>query len=155
MFEGLEGLGTLVVIAVVFGYVLATFGVKLIELHIAKRRQKKYSGENDRRERRALNTGNPGHSNSTSAVELGKIDVRLENVGDKLGVFHRDFFDKHGEQTEALRDISTAIRELDTNTQGGHDRLRESVIGLQEKIDESTLTVRTMSEKVDQLRSGK
>ncbi len=147
MFEGMDA-GTPLVI--VFAVILATFGVRFLDYLIVRRKEKRFDGEYDRRKPATSNPGNPGNpGNSGSAVALARVEVKLEGMVDKLGVFHRDFFDKTGEQTEALRDITTAIRELDKNTQGGHDRLRASVTELQKKVDEGNLLTETVIEKVD------
>ena len=129
MFEGLEGIGTLVVITVAFCTVLATFGVRLLEYLIFRMRQKKWCGENDRR--KAVAHNNPGNS---SAVALGKMDVRLETIGDKLGVFHRDFFDKHDDLIKAVREVSGAISDLDKNEEDRNTSIKQSVDGLHERI---------------------
>lgn len=150
MFEGMDaGTPLIIVIAVI----LVTFGVRVIDYMIVRLKQKKYNGENDRR--RAPVPSNPGNPSNGTAVSFAKIDMRLENLADKLSVFHRDFSDKENDQTGAIKDVATAIREMDRNEEERHKRVRASLTDLQTKVDANTLTAQTTGEKVDQLRSGK
>lgn len=144
MFEGMDaGTPLIIVIAVI----LVTFGVRLLDYLIVKLNKKRYNGDRDRRSSPVpSNPGNPG--NNTSAVELGKISVRLEAVTDKLGVFHRDFFDRDNDQLTILREINTSIKDLDKSIEEGHGRLRKSVTELQGKIDRDILETQTMSGKI-------